>query len=104
MIWIHVYLMSGNVHAVPTRATATRGTLRSAPVTDSPTCSWWNTTPQVHEQGAPGLRHGPSRCPTGNAEEERASGINGDTLRAFANGRKDDWGQQLSAIATRPRP
>ena len=30
-----------------------------------------------------------------NAKVERANGVIGDTLRAFANGRKDDWDQQL---------
>ena len=31
-----------------------------------------------------------------NAKVERANGVIGDTLRAFANGRKDDWDRQLS--------
>ncbi len=26
---------------------------------------------------------------------ERANGVIGDTLRAYANGRKDDWDRQL---------
>jgi hypothetical protein len=30
-----------------------------------------------------------------NAKVERANGVIGDTLRAFANGRKDDWDRQL---------
>ncbi len=30
-----------------------------------------------------------------NAKVERAIGVIGDTLRAFANGHKDDWDRQL---------
>ena len=30
-----------------------------------------------------------------NAKVERANGVISDTLRAFANGRKDDWDSQL---------
>jgi hypothetical protein len=30
-----------------------------------------------------------------NAKVERANGVIGDTLRAHANGRKDDWDRQL---------
>ncbi len=30
-----------------------------------------------------------------NAKVERANGVIGDTLRAFANGRKDDWDRRL---------
>ncbi len=30
-----------------------------------------------------------------NAKVERANGVLGETLRAFANGRKDDWYRQL---------
>ena len=30
-----------------------------------------------------------------NAKVERANGVIGDTLRAYANGRKDDWDQHL---------
>ena len=30
-----------------------------------------------------------------NAKVERANGVIGDTLRAYANGRKDDWDRQL---------
>jgi hypothetical protein len=30
-----------------------------------------------------------------NAKVERANGVIGDTLRAFANGRKDNWDRQL---------
>ncbi len=44
-----------------------------------------------------------------NAKVERANGVIGDTLRAFANGRKDDWDRQLplavfAQSTTRPRP
>ena len=42
-----------------------------------------------------------------NAKAERVNGVLGDTLRAFANGRKDDWDVWLPyavfAITTRPR-
>ena len=31
-----------------------------------------------------------------NAKVERANGVIGDTLRAYANGRKDDWDKQLT--------
>ncbi len=30
-----------------------------------------------------------------NAKVERANGVIGDTLRAYATGRKDDWDRQL---------
>ncbi len=42
-----------------------------------------------------------------NAKVERASGVIGATLRAYANGRKDDWDRQLPSLSspstTRPR-
>ena len=31
-----------------------------------------------------------------NTKVERANGVVGDTLRAYANGRKDDWDKQLT--------
>ena len=35
-----------------------------------------------------------------NAKVERANGVIGDTLRAYANGRKDDWDRQLPLAVT----
>ena len=59
--------------------------------------------PQVHERAVPGrileftrrigssLLIGSAYHKNTNAKAERVNGVLGDTLRAFANGRKDDW-------------
>ena len=44
----------------------------------------------------PSARHRTyGRAGPGRAKVERANGVIGDTLRAFANGRKDDWDRHL---------
>ncbi len=106
MIQNHVDLLSGKVHAVPTRATATakdaveiiRGMcLRSGNgfpdvlvVDHDP-----KFTSEVFRAFAKGwgscLIVGSAYHKNTNAKVERANGVIGDTLRAFANGRKEDW-------------
>ena len=106
-----VDLLSGKVHAVPTRATATAADaaeiirdmcLRSGDgfpdvlvVDHDP-----KFTSDVFRAFAKGMGScliiGSAYHKNTNAKVERANGVIGDTLRAFANGRKDDWDQQLS--------
>jgi hypothetical protein len=106
MIQTHIDLLSGKVHAVPTRATAmaTEATeiirdmcLRSCDefpevlvVDHDP-----KFTSDVFWAFAKGMGSslivGSAYNKNTNAKVERANGVIGDTLRAFANGRKDDW-------------
>jgi hypothetical protein len=110
MIQNHVDLLSGKVHAVPTRATATAAEaaeiirdmcLRSGDgfpdvlvVDHDP-----KFTSAVFQAFVKGMGSclivGSAYHKNTNAKVERANGVIGDTLRAFANGRKDDWDRQL---------
>ena len=110
MIQNHVDLLSGRVYAVPTRATATAADaaeiirdmcLRSgagfpdALIVDHDP----KFTSEVFRAFVKGMGSslivGSAYHKNTNAKVERANGVLGDTLRAFANGRKDDWDQQL---------
>ncbi len=110
MIQTHIDLLSGKVHAVPTRATATAANaadiirdkcLRSGDgfpdvlvVDHGP-----KLTSDVFRAFAKGMGSslivGSAYHKNTNAKVERANGVIGDTLRAFANRRKDDWDRQL---------
>mmetsp|Transcript_42107 Transcript_42107/g.88011 ORF Transcript_42107/g.88011 Transcript_42107/m.88011 type:complete len:213 (+) Transcript_42107:2678-3316(+) len=79
-------------------------TCASAPATVSPTCSsWWVTFPNSRaRRSGPAswawARASSSARPTTRTPTPRRSGptaSSGDTLGAFANGRKDDWDRQL---------
>jgi hypothetical protein len=110
MIQNHVDLLSGKVHAVPTRATATAADaaaiirdlcLRSGDgfpdvlVVDHDS----KFTSEVFRAFVKGwgssLIVGSAYHKNTNAKVERANGVVSDTLRAFANGRKDDWDDHL---------
>ena len=110
MIQNHVDLLSGKVSAVPTRATATAADaaeiirdlcLRSG--TGFPDVLVVDHDPKftsdVFRAFAKGMGSslivGSAYHKNTNAKVERANGVIGDTLRAFANGRKDDWDRQL---------
>ena len=106
MIQNHVDLLSGKVHAVPTRSTATAADaaaiirdmcLRSGDgfpdvlVVDHDS----KFTSALFRSFVKGwgscLIVGSAYHKNTNAKAERANGVVSDTLRAFANGRKDDW-------------
>ena len=110
MIQNHVDLMSGKVHAVPTRATATAADaadiirdmcLRSGD--GFPDVLVVDHDPKFTSAVFRAFVRGMGSClivgsayhKNTNAKVERANGVIGDTLRAFANGRKDDWDRQL---------
>jgi hypothetical protein len=103
MIQNHVDLLSGKVHAVPTRATATAA--EAAETIRDMCLRSGNGFPDVLV-----VDHDPKFTSTvflafvkgmgsglivGSEYHknmvERANGVIGDTLLAFANGRKDDW-------------
>ena len=110
MIQNHVDLLSGKVYALHTRATATAADaaeiirdlcLRSG--TGFPDVLVVDHDPKftsamfrafVKSMGSC-LIVGSAYHKNTNAKVERANGVIGDTLRAFANGRKDDWDRQL---------
>ena len=110
MIQNHVDLLSGKVHAVPTRASATATDaaeiirdmcLRSGDgfpdvlvVDHDPKFTSDVFRAFVRSMGSC-LIVGSAYHKNTNAKVERANGVIGDTLRAYANGRKDDWDQQL---------
>ena len=110
MIQNHVDLLSGKVHAVPTRATATAADaaeiirdmcLRSGDgfpdvlvVDHDPKFTSEVFRAFVKSMGS-SLIVGSAYHKNTNAKVERANGVIGDTLRAFANARKDDWDRQL---------
>ena len=111
MIQNHVDLLSGKVHAVPTRATATAADaadiirdmcLRSG--VGFPDVLVVDHDPKFTSDVFRAFVKGMGSClivgsayhKNTNAKVERANGVIGDTLRAFANGRKDDWDRQLS--------
>ena len=110
MIQNHVDLLSGKVFAVPTRATATAAEaaeiirdlcLRSG--TGFPDVLVVDHDPKFTSDVFRAFAKGMGSClivgsayhKNTNAKVERANGVIGDTLRAFANGRKDDWDRQL---------
>ena len=110
MIQNHVDLLSGKVHAVPTRATATASDaadiirdmcLRSG--NGFPDVLVVDHDPKFTSDVFRAFVKGMGSClivgsayhKNTNAKVERANGVIGDTLRAFANGRKDDWDRQL---------
>jgi hypothetical protein len=110
MIQNHVDLLSGKVHAVPTRATATAAAvaeiirdmcLRSGDgfhdvlvVDHDPKFTSAVFRAFVRSMGSC-LIVGSAYHKNTNAKVERANGVIGDTLHAYANGRKDDWDRQL---------
>ncbi len=74
----------------------------SAPATASPTCWWWTTTSSSRARcSGPSSRvwarasSSARRTTRTNAKVERANSVISDTLRAYANGRKDGWDRQL---------
>jgi hypothetical protein len=110
MIQNHMDLLSGKVHAVPTRATATAADaaaiirdmcLRSGDgfpdvlVVDHDS----TFTSEVFRAFAKGMGSclivGSAYHKNTKAKVERANGVISDTLRAFADGRKDDWDGHL---------
>ena len=110
MIQNHVDLLSGKVHAVPTRSTAT-ATDAAAIIRDMCLRSGdgfpdvlvvdhdSKFTSEVFRAFVKGwgscLIVGSAYHKNTNAKVERANGVVSDTLRAFANGRKDDWDDHL---------
>jgi hypothetical protein len=110
MIQNHVDLRSGKVHAVPTRATATAADaaaiirdmcLRSGHgfpevlVVDQDS-TFTSVEFRAFAKGMGScLIFGSAYHKNTNTKMERANGVISDTLRAFANGRKDDWDNHL---------
>ena len=110
MIQNHVDLLSGKVHAVATRATATAADaaviirdmcLRSGAgfpdvlvVDHDPKFTSDVFRAFVKSMGSC-LIVGSAYHKNTNAKVERANGVISDTLRAYANGRKDDWDRHL---------
>jgi hypothetical protein len=110
MIQNHVDLHSGKVHAVPTRVTATAAD-PAAIIRDICLRSGYGFpdvlvvdhdskfTSEVFRAFVKGwgssLIVGSAYHKNTNANIEHANGIVSDTLRAFANGRKDDWDGHL---------
>ena len=110
MIQNHVDLLSGKVHAVPTRATATAQDaarimvemcLRSGDglpdvIVVDHDAKFRSEVFQafVKEMGS-SIIVGSAYHKNTNAKVKRANGVIGDTLRAVANRRKDDWDQHL---------
>lgn len=115
----HVHHPSGKVRAVPARATGTAADAAAARIVremarrsgggipDATAC-WWpvvgdrapKLTSTPFKESTRRIRVG-SSLPVGSAynkntsawaDSERVNGVLGYTLRAFANGRKDDWG------------
>ena len=111
MIQNHVDLLSGKVHAVPTRTTATAADaaeiirdmcLRSGAgfpdvlVVDHDAKFTSAVFRAFVKSMGSSLIVGSAYHKNTNAKVERANGVIGDTLRAYANGRKDDWDKQLT--------
>ena len=105
---VYVDHLSGKVHAVPIRATHKAAdtarivleiALRSCDGTRRVQVGCGPRS-QVHERAVQGilgssLLIGSAYHKNTNAKAERVNGVLGDTLLAFANGRKDDWGAWL---------
>ena len=110
LIQNHVDLLSGKVHAVPSLATATAAEAAEI-IRDMCLCScdgFPNVLVVDHDPKFTSdafrafvrsmgscLIVGSAYHKNTNAKVERANGVIGDTLRAYANGRKDDWDRQL---------
>ena len=69
----------------------------------SPDALWWTTTPISRARCSSRLSRAGSCLVVGsayhkntNAKVEQAKGVISDTLRAYANGRKDDWDSHLT--------
>jgi len=105
-IQVHVDYLSGKVHAVPTRSTATSAdaaqiilemALRSGDgipdvlVVDHDPKFTSSLFREFTRRIGSSLIVGSAYHKNTNAKTERVNGVLGDTLRAFANGRKDDW-------------
>ena len=103
---VHVDFLSGKVHAVPTRSTDSAAdaaaiilemTLRSGDgipdtlVVDHDPKFTSNLFREFTRRIGSSLLVGSAYHKNTNAKTERVNGVLGDTLRAFANGRKDDW-------------
>ena len=110
MIQNHVDLLSGKVHAVPTRSTATAADaatiirdmcLRSGDgfpdvlVVDHDSKFTSEVFRAFVKSIGSCLIVGSAYHKNTNAKVERANGVISDTLRAYANGRKDDWDSHL---------
>ena len=105
-VQVHVDHLSGKVHAVPTRATDTAAdaaqiilemALRSGDgvpdvlVVDHDPKFTSTLFREFTRRLGSSLLIGSAYHKNTNARVERVNGVLGDTLRAFANGRKDDW-------------
>ena len=105
-VQVHVDHLSGKVHAVPTRATDTAAdaariilemALRSGDgvpdvlVVDHDPKFTSKLFKEFTRSIGSSLLVGSAYHKNTNARAERVNGVLGDTLRAFANGRKDDW-------------
>jgi hypothetical protein len=110
MIQNHVDLLSGKVHAVATRSTATAADaaeiirdmcLRSGAgfpdvlIVDHDSKFTSEVFRAFVKSMGTCLIVGSAYHKNTNAKVERANGVVSDTLRAYANGRKDDWDQHL---------
>jgi hypothetical protein len=110
MIQNHVGLLSGKVHAVPTRATAAAADaaeiirdvflrsddgFRDVLVVDHDPKFTSDVFRALVKSMGSSLIVGSAYHKNTNAKVGRANGVIGDTLRAFADGRKDDWDRQL---------
>ena len=105
-VQVHVDHLSGKVHAVPTRATDTAAdaaqiilemALRSGDgvpdvlVVDHDPKFTSTLFREFTRRLGSSLLIGSAYHKNTNARVERVNGVLGDTLRAFANGRTDDW-------------
>jgi hypothetical protein len=105
-VQVHVDHLSGKVHAVPTRSTDTAAdaariilemALRSGDgvpdvlVVDHDPKFTSALFREFTRRLGSSLLVGSAYHKNTNARAERVNGVLGDTLRAFANGRKDDW-------------
>ena len=102
-VQVHVDRLSGKVHAVPTRATDT--TAYAARIVLKMALRSGDGIPDVlvvdHDPTFTSALFGSSLIiglayhKNTNAKAERVNCVLGDTLRAFANGGKDEWGVWL---------
>ena len=105
-VQVHVDYLSGKVHAVPVRSTDTAAdaarlildmALRSGDgipdvlVVDHDPKFTSTLFREFTRRIGSSLIVGSAYHKNTNAKTERVNGVLGDTLRAFANGRKDDW-------------
>ena len=112
-VQVHVDFLSGKVHAVPTRATDSAAdaaqillemALRSGDgipdvlVVDHDPKFASSLFRKLTKRLGSRLIMGSAYHKNTNAKTERVNGVLGDTLHAFANGRKDDWDVWLSSL------